>query len=136
MLLDATTENLIARMDVPCDESACRIRQPINLRRPTIAFGIPLASLSRLTRSRIPLSIDLYVDMSRSGETKSKGRSWSELGCRNGRRFRRTIGYFFAGLRDGAAVVGSITDLTSETQFTGKPPCSACSRIIFSSGAM
>ena len=35
-----------------------------------------------------------------------------------------------------SAVVGSITDLTSETRFAGKPPCSACSRTVFSSGAM
>ena len=35
-----------------------------------------------------------------------------------------------------SAVVGSITDLTSETRFAGKPPCSACSRTVFSSGAI
>ena len=33
MLVDASTENLIARVDIPCDESACRIRLYINLQR-------------------------------------------------------------------------------------------------------
>lgn len=35
-----------------------------------------------------------------------------------------------------SAVVGSITEATSETRFAGKPPCWACSRTIFSFGAM
>jgi|SRR5579863_3293799 len=35
-----------------------------------------------------------------------------------------------------SAVVGSITDLISETRFAGNPPCCACSRTIFSSGAI
>ena len=35
-----------------------------------------------------------------------------------------------------SAVVGSITERTSETLFAGKPPCSACWRIMSSFGAM
>ena len=35
-----------------------------------------------------------------------------------------------------SAVVGSITLLTSDTLFAGKPPCAACSRTIASLGAM
>jgi len=34
------------------------------------------------------------------------------------------------------AVVGSITDRTSETRLAGNPPCRACSRTVSSSGAM
>jgi hypothetical protein len=55
--------------------------------------------------------------------------------CRCGQRvdMEPPISLNFCGY---SAVVGSITDLTSETRFAGKPPCSACSRTIFSSGAM
>ena len=35
-----------------------------------------------------------------------------------------------------SAVVGSMTDRTSETLLAGKPPCSACRRIMSSFGAM
>jgi hypothetical protein len=35
-----------------------------------------------------------------------------------------------------SAVVGSITDLTSDTRFAGNPPRRACSRTISSLGAM
>ena len=34
-----------------------------------------------------------------------------------------------------SAVVGSITDMTSDTRSAGKPPCRACSRSISSLGA-
>jgi hypothetical protein len=62
--VDASTENLIARVDIPCDESACRIRAC----SATIACGAPMAFLTGLTWPRTLLPIDFYVGMSRSGE--------------------------------------------------------------------
>ena len=37
---------------------------------------------------------------------------------------------------DYSAVVGSMTEATSDTRFAGKPPCSACARTMSSFGAM
>jgi hypothetical protein len=45
-------------------------------------------------------------------------------------RLERLVG------RHYSAVVGSIIEATSEIRFAGKPPCWACSRTIFSFGAM